>query len=187
MSLVFVLLLTFALLMTPTPAPAHDYLVSSRPDADAELSSPPDEVSLEFNTSIGERFAQVAVVAADGQTYHVGDPVVDGPTVTQAVADLPPTGEVTISYRVVSSDGHPIGGTVGFTVAAAEAEADLDAEAGADSDTADPVSTTSTSSSSSSSGGVSPLVWLALAGAALLAAGGFAVARRPGKDPTTSR
>ena len=112
-------ILTTALLvlgLAPT-ASAHDYLVSSTPGEGDQLERPPAEVALSFNTSVGEQFAQVAVVDVDGATYQVGDPVVAGPTVTQQVADLPPGRDYTVSYRVVSSDGHPIGGTVGFSVA----------------------------------------------------------------------
>ncbi len=110
------LLLLLGMLVVP-PAQAHDYLVSSSPDQGATIDSPPGQVSLEFNTSIGQQFAQVAVVGPDGATYQQRDPVVDGATVTQAVAPIPAGESVTISYRVVSSDGHPIGGTVAFTVA----------------------------------------------------------------------
>ncbi len=98
-------------------AQAHDYLVGSTPDQGSTVTTPPSEVVLEFNTSVGQQFAQVAVVGRDGSTYQSGDPVVDGSTVTQAVEGLPDAGAVTISYRVVSSDGHPIGGTVPFTIA----------------------------------------------------------------------
>jgi methionine-rich copper-binding protein CopC len=104
-------------LLVAAPARAHDYLVGSIPEQGATLDSAPEQVALEFNTSIGERFAQVAVMGSDGTAFAAGDPVVDGAVVTQAVQDIPAGTGVTISYRVVSSDGHPIGGTVAFAVA----------------------------------------------------------------------
>jgi copper resistance protein C len=107
-----------ALVLAPV-ALAHDTLVSSTPAAGEEVPRPPEQVVLTFSATIGEQFAQVAVVDGAGTTYQVGQPAVDGPTLTQAVADLPAGEPLTISYRVVSSDGHPIGGTVPFTVAAA--------------------------------------------------------------------
>jgi methionine-rich copper-binding protein CopC len=105
------------LLATPTPASAHDDLVASAPAAGEQLASPPTQVTLTFSDAVGQQFAQVAVVDGAGTAFQTGDPVVSGATITQAVAGLSPGGAFTISYRVVSSDGHPIGGTVPFTVA----------------------------------------------------------------------
>lgn len=177
-------------------AHAHDYLVGSSPEQGATVTTPPSEVVLEFNTSIGQQFAQVAVVGQDGSTYQSGDPVVDGATVTQTVDALPDAGDVTISYRVVSSDGHPIGGTVPFTIAAGgdaaageqttptddtapagdESTSDETAATGATTTSDD---TVTTRAASSEQDGVSPLVWVAAAALALaLAVGAMAMSRR---------
>lgn len=172
---------------------AHDYLVGSSPEQGTTVATPPSEVVLEFNTSIGQQFAQVAVVGEDGSTYQSGAPVVDGATVTQAVDGLPDSGGVTISYRVVSSDGHPIGGTVPFTIAAAgNASADDQASTSDDDeqtssddtsptaeDTTTSDATVSTGSASTEQDGVSPLVWVAAGALAVaLAAGALALSRR---------
>jgi methionine-rich copper-binding protein CopC len=97
---------------------AHDDLVSSTPTAGSTVTSLPREVSLTFSAAIGEQFAQVAVVDADGTPYQAGPPLVQGDTVTQAVDGLPASGALSVNYRVVSSDGHPISGSVPFTVEA---------------------------------------------------------------------
>jgi methionine-rich copper-binding protein CopC len=178
-----------ALLLAPS-AHAHDYLVSSSPEQGATLAEPPTEVMLEFNTSIGQQFAQVAVVGTDGAGYAQGEPTVDGAVVTQAVADLPAGAAVTISYRVVSSDGHPIGGTVTFSIAAegdeaAPAESTSESPGAAGTDSADTTATTG-ASQSTSDGGVSPLVWLGLAAVAVLASLGLAVVRRRWRSTATS-
>jgi methionine-rich copper-binding protein CopC len=177
-------------------AHAHDYLVGSTPEQGATLTTPPSEVVLEFNTSIGQQFAQVAVVGQDGSTYQSGDPVVAGATVTQALDALPDAGDVTISYRVVSSDGHPIGGTVPFTIAAGgdpavdeqttptddtaptgdNTTSDETAPTGDDTTSDD---TTTTGATSSEQAGVSPLVWVAAGALALaLAVGAMTLSRR---------
>jgi methionine-rich copper-binding protein CopC len=178
-----------ALLLAPS-AHAHDYLVSSSPEQGATLAEAPTEVMLEFNTSIGQQFAQVAVVGTDGTGYAQGDPTVDGAVVTQAVADLPAGAGVTISYRVVSSDGHPIGGTVTFSIEgegdeAAPAESTSESPDSAGTAAADTTATTATSQSTSD-GGVSPLVWLGLAAVAVLASLGLAVVRRRWRSTATS-
>ena len=52
----------------------------------------------------------------DGR-HQQGEPVSSGATVTQAVGELE-AGSYRISYRVGSADGHPVTGTLTFTVAA---------------------------------------------------------------------
>ena len=170
------------------PAAAHDYLVGSVPEQGTTVETAPSEVALEFNTSIGEQFAQVAVIDDAGTTYQVGEPVVDGPTVTQAVDGLQPGTAVTISYRVVSSDGHPIGGTVPFTVSEMAGDAappPTPTPEPAAGDTAD--STTETAATSNSdSATVSPVVWVAsVAVAVLLAGSALALSRRRSRAPTS--
>lgn len=105
------------LAVAPTAA-AHDVLVSSSPADGATVTEPVGTVELVFNNPIPGEFVQVAVLGADDISYEDGAPEVVGGTVTQSVTDLP-DGAYTVSYRVVSSDGHPISGTISFTVAAA--------------------------------------------------------------------
>jgi methionine-rich copper-binding protein CopC len=174
-------LLAMATLLLVAPAQAHDYLVGSTPEQGATLDAAPSQVSLEFNTAIGEKFAQVAVVGPDGTAYSSRDPVVDGAVVTQAVEGIPAGTDVTISYRVVSSDGHPIGGTVGFAVAAsasaqepeaspspsATSPSSSEASPSTDAPTKEAVPTTEDlvdpAATSTDTGGLGPLLpWLAL-------------------------
>jgi hypothetical protein len=108
-----------AVIVTLLAAPAalaHDDLVASVPAAGETVTAVPTEVSLTFSAAIGEQFAQVAVVDDAGTTYQAGPPVVRGDTVTQKVDGLPARAALSVNYRVVSSDGHPITGSVPFTV-----------------------------------------------------------------------
>lgn len=100
-----------------TPAAAHTTLVDSNPDDGATLDSPPAEITLEFNEPVQQDFSQVAVLDAEDNHYEDGTPTVVGAVVTQAVRDLP-DGDYRISYRVGSSDGHPVTGVLTFTMAA---------------------------------------------------------------------
>ena len=181
-----------AVLLVAAPAQAHDYLVDSTPEQGATLDAPPTQVSLEFNTAIGQKFAQVAVVGPGGAAFQQGDPVVDGAVVTQQVDAIPPGSEVTISYRVVSSDGHPIGGTVPFTVAAGTADAQQTPETTtAATPTATPAPTASddvapaATSTGAEAGGGSLLPWLGLlfvAAATIAGVATFAISRRRRSD-----
>ena len=98
------------------PALAHDQLVGSTPEEGGTVSTPLTSVELVFSAAIPGEFVQVAVTDAAGASFADGAPQTVGDTVTQAVTQLP-DGQYTIAYRVVSSDGHPIDGTVSFTVA----------------------------------------------------------------------
>ena len=172
------------------PAAAHNTLISSSPAGGSTATTQPGIVELTFDQAVQNRFAQVAVIDGDERAYQSGEPEIVGATVTQTVGDLP-DGEYTIAYRVVSADGHPVSGTVTFTMAAGEADSpDVPthpATAGATD------SATATPGVVDPDGGTGPsTAWLVViisaaavgvAGIAFLAAGGR---RRPDRGDTGS-
>ncbi|XVX19062.1 copper resistance protein CopC [Actinomycetota bacterium] len=95
-------------------AGAHAQLLSVSPADKATVPQPPDKVELTFNEEINPSFVVVRVVAADGASVASGDPSVKGGVVSQAISSQTP-GQHTITYRVVSKDGHPIAGRTTFT------------------------------------------------------------------------
>ena len=104
-----------ALFLGAAPAAAHTSLIGSTPADDSTVTNPVTEVVLEFDQAVQTEFAQVAVLGADQTPYWSAYPVVVGRTVTQAVESLP-DGRYEVSYRVISSDGHPVSGSISFTV-----------------------------------------------------------------------
>ena len=157
---------TAALLFGPAvpAAQAHDSLTSSAP-ADGASVAAPAVVSLEFAEAPQALGTQVAVTGPDGASVTDGDPEVSGSTVTQPlVADLP-TGSYAVEWQVASDDGHPVSGTLGFTVA------DGGGTSGSSDAHAAAVPTDS---------GSSPLLWIGL-GAIVAVAGALLVRqlRRP--------
>ena len=98
-------------------ADAHAVLKSISPKDGARLSSPPREVVLTFNEPISSSFATVTVAGTDGQSASSGKARVSGTTVTQDLSGDLADGRFTITFRVVSEDGHPISGRTTFTVA----------------------------------------------------------------------
>jgi methionine-rich copper-binding protein CopC len=99
------------------PAGAHDRLVSSDPADGVVLDAPPASVTLQFSGEVLPTGAQVVLTDASGADVGAGAPQVAGTAVTAALpADLA-AGAYTVAWRVVSSDGHPIEGTLGFTLA----------------------------------------------------------------------
>ncbi len=99
------------------PASAHASLVSSDPAEGELLAEAPDEVTLTFDEPVS--------VVDDGiQAYDAaGDPleVEAGARDEVVTADLPAEladGTYVVTWRVVSSDGHPIAGSLTFHIGA---------------------------------------------------------------------
>lgn len=102
--------------LATVPASAHDSLVSSDPADGATIDAATDGLALTYSAEILPQGAAASVTDAAGTEHAAGEPAVEGTTVTVPLSDLDP-GEYTVTWRVVSSDGHPIDGTQTFTVA----------------------------------------------------------------------
>ena len=111
------LLLTAGGLIVAAPAGAHDELTSTDPAADSSVETLPEQLTLTFSGELATDAGatELQVTDAAGTALADGDPVVEGTNVTQALAGAA-SGAVTVLWKVVSSDGHPISGEFGFTV-----------------------------------------------------------------------
>ena len=98
-------------------ASAHDALTGSTPADGASTATAPAEVSLEFSGVVQELGAEVAVTGPDGADAAQGAAEVVGTTLTQPLAEDLPAGTYAVAWRVTSADGHPISGTLSFTIA----------------------------------------------------------------------
>lgn len=105
-----------SLALSSSPAAAHAALVGTDPADGARLDVAPTEVSLGFNENIATP-AFVVITAPDGTRVKTGTVKAIDKTVTAAVAPVDLKGTYSMSYRVVSSDGHPVEGTTTFDVA----------------------------------------------------------------------
>ena len=125
------LLAVFAILVGTSPARAHAELESSDPKEGATLSSAPAAISFVFGEEILPEGNAVTLtdVAADTR-LEVGPVEVEGDTVSVAWPSVSPAGEFRAAYRVVSADGHPIDGTITFTVEQAVGEVEETPAAG---------------------------------------------------------
>jgi copper resistance protein C len=168
-----------ALLLGAAPAFAHTRLESSDPVDKSSVDTAPASVSLTFNEAISAEFATLSVVGPDGTNYQSGQVSAAGGQVSTAVSPLGPAGVYQIGYRVVSDDGHPVQGTVSFTLTApgpAAAAPTTAPAAAAPAPTAAPVAP---QASSTPSGGAP--IWPWLVGAVILVAAGAVVALRLGR------
>ena len=125
---------------TPASLALHARLVGSNP-RDGSSVDTAQEVTLAFDEDVDPTFVKVAVQGPDG-SETAGSPRVSGREVTQALATDLPAGEHVVTFRVVSTDGHPVSGTLTFTTTAAP--------------TRSPEPTASASSTASSSASAAP-------------------------------
>jgi len=131
------LLLPLAVLLAPA-AQAHDMLIDSRPAAGEVLSEAPDAVVLTFNNPPLGVGSAITVVDASGATVAQGEGTVEGTEVVLPLGEPLPSGDLEVRWRVASSDGHPIEGTIPFTLDAPVAQPAATAEPTA---TAEPAAT----------------------------------------------
>lgn len=115
------LLVAFGIVLTAaSPAQAHDELLGSDPAADSSLDALPAQLTLTFSAEIADDDGASVVEVTDATGASLAD---GAPTVQDNVLTQPLTGEasgaVTVLWKVVSSDGHPISGEFSFTVAGA--------------------------------------------------------------------
>jgi copper transport protein len=155
-----------------SPASAHATLTGTDPPDGAELDSAPSAVTLTFNEPVEVPTGALRVFDADAQRVDAGMIATgDGAVVAAALPDGLPDGGYVVTYRVISTDAHPIGGVTTFTVGDAPAVDDATIgtlAAGAQDGAARPTGIALR--------GIGYLATLLAGGAALFAA---TVARRP--------
>ena len=177
------------LALTSSPALAHNELLSSDPVDGASLSTAPEAVSLTFAERADAKFVKIAVTGAGGTSVTRGAAQVAGTRVSQPLGALD-AGKYTVAYRVVSVDGHPVSGTVTFTLTqAAGASPTVEATPTPSAATSAPGPTPSAAadgqrqSAEQDGPSVGLFALIGLAIAAAVALGVVAVRRRAGTRP----
>jgi methionine-rich copper-binding protein CopC len=110
-----------AILATAAPASAHDALIHSTPEADQRLETAPETIELVYSGDLlvlGDSAdgAVVLVVDGEGHDWASGEVEVRGNTVTATLDAGMPDAGYQVRWQVVSEDGHPIAGSVPFTI-----------------------------------------------------------------------
>ena len=114
-----------ALVLTPARADAHAELLSTEPAAGEHLATAPDQVVLHFSEAVNLGDDLVRVLDSAGDEVDAGDPVHLNGERSSVALPLPSLddGGYVVSWRVISSDGHPVGGAFTFRVGDASAAA----------------------------------------------------------------
>ena len=113
------MLALIALILLPTLALAHAQLISSSPADGAVVASAPAAVTLTFNEPVSP--ITIKLARPDGSVSLLETFKSDGSAITITPRPALPNGSYALSYRVISEDGHPIGGTLGFSIGAPSA------------------------------------------------------------------
>ena len=101
-----------------SPASAHAELVSSTPANGAQLDQAPATVQMRFTEAVNLIPGGIRLVDAKGATVRTSEPAAAGHTVTWRMPGDLSEGSYVVSWRVVSSDGHPVAGAFSFGVGA---------------------------------------------------------------------
>jgi copper transport protein len=110
-----------------TGALAHAALVSAEPADGSVVAQAPKIAQLRFNEDVTP--AAVSLIDAEGTTREVSFRP-DGQSILVTLPDHLPRGTQVLSYRVVSEDGHPVAGSLMFSVGAATRTTAAPAEGG---------------------------------------------------------
>lgn len=101
-------------LSAPQLAFAHAQLLGSEPAENALVETAPESVRLQFNEPVSPLTTKL--IGPDGAALDLTGASVGGETLTVTLpADLG-RGTQVLSWRVVSTDGHPVGGTLIFSI-----------------------------------------------------------------------
>jgi methionine-rich copper-binding protein CopC len=115
------ILATVATLGVGAPAMAHAELESSSPADGAELEAVPAVLSFTFGeTLIAAGHAITLTDLETGSRFALPEVEVDSRTASVTWPDSAAAGEYRAAYRVVSADGHPISGSITFTIPGAD-------------------------------------------------------------------
>ncbi|HYT09374.1 MAG TPA: copper resistance CopC family protein, partial [Mycobacteriales bacterium] len=101
------------------PALAHAELVGTDPADGSRLQAAPSQVTVSFSENVSLDPGFLKVVDSKGEQVSngpVNHPGGQGSKVSVALRSGLPDGSYLVSYRIVSTDSHPIGGSFSFVV-----------------------------------------------------------------------
>ena len=104
----------------PVVAFAHGEMVKATPAVDSNVLTAPTEVSIEFDGKLqiigNTNINSIEVTDNQGQIISSPTSVVEGNKISTKLQLTDITGLVSVHYRIVSEDGHPVEGDYSFTV-----------------------------------------------------------------------
>ncbi|MER9488326.1 copper resistance CopC/CopD family protein [Mesorhizobium sp. M0220] len=108
-----------AVIAMPDPAFAHAALIKAEPADGAVLARSPSQMSLTFSEPVSPLV--LTLVRPDGTAVPLSSFQLSGQTVEIDNPQALTSGTHVLSWRMISADGHPVGGSVLFSVGAPSA------------------------------------------------------------------
>ena len=96
----------------------HASLLRSTPAANSHLTKPPESIRLVFSEQVVPELSQITLIRPDGsgtQLQVANDPH-DVRTLVGRIPGQLSGGRYKASWRVLSADGHPVGGSLSFSI-----------------------------------------------------------------------
>ncbi|MEU8234829.1 copper resistance protein CopC [Actinoplanes sp. NPDC048967] len=110
-----------AVLLPAAPASAHAALTTATPEPGSVVATAPGEITLTFTEGITPVPDRTQVLAPDGKRITGAVAAIGSTLRIQVRRADQPLGTYLVSYRIVSSDSHPVGGAMTFSVGAPSA------------------------------------------------------------------
>jgi copper transport protein len=101
-------------------AHAHTSLIRSEPADRAVMAQPPAIVMLVFNEPVSP--VVLRLVGPNGDASEIKEVAAENATLTVALPQGLARGTHLLSWRVISADGHPVGGVLTFSIGAPSAQ-----------------------------------------------------------------
>ncbi|MGH3679382.1 MAG: copper resistance CopC family protein [Natronosporangium sp.] len=95
---------------------AHDEIVGTSPANEETVAAAPEEVRIEFSEQTRPTSGEGTISGPGGDRMEAGPARLDGTTLVIPMRDTTDSGRFTVEFSVVSSDGHPVSGSIGFEV-----------------------------------------------------------------------
>ena len=116
MRLIACLATLLSVLCFASGASAHASLVAAEPSDGSVLVLAPKTVQLRVNEAVAP--ALITLIDAEGRTRDDATVRATGDTIVVTLPEKLPRGTQVISYRVISEDGHPVTGSMVFSIGA---------------------------------------------------------------------
>ena len=103
----------------PLLTSAHAYIISSSPSENEVLKDPPKEISIEWNENIQKAFFSLQVFDQTGKQVDQKNAMLQPDHPKKGTVGLPNNlkpGIYSTHWSIVSSDGHPLKGTIPFQI-----------------------------------------------------------------------
>lgn len=103
----------------PVRSLAHAYIVATTPKVNEKLVEAPKTIRIEFNENIQSTFYALKLLNQRGQEIRLHDVRIDATNPHVLKGNVPnrlANGVYVMKWKVVSSDGHPVEGTIPFQI-----------------------------------------------------------------------